>query len=566
MRLIENSEFLDDLQMKRTRILMSCILLALILPGGIGAAGATNSLFQRENSIQHVQHPLIYSPSSLSIPGSAPYVPTDIWKGYDFSPLYAQGINGSRTRIAIIDAYGDPSLSSDLSNFESLTLLPPATVHIYYPDGTPITTDSGWALETALDVEWAHAMAPAATIDLVVSTDSSLGNIYDAISYVANNLPTETALSMSFGLPESQYPITGSYTIAATHQLFLTITSHGTAPFASSGDNAVDTCCNVNYPASDPLVVAVGGTSLILNSTASYVSEASWSDSSAGSSIVFAKPSWQRGLGDSMRDIVDVSYDADPNTGVLVIQNGAEYEVGGTSTGSPQWAALATLASQASNGRFGAIASRLYSLSAYHDVTSGSDGYFSAGPGWDYPTGLGSPDATLLLGGLIQQPVPVDNSTLFEGLNITTTGKLIINDFNSTISGTVLVDANNSTNGTLEYARYYTLMDVKLLNQTLMEMTRFALIVPVDTFPLSVDISLIMQGSATHLTVSVTRRVDISGTATVNLIDVSIVEGEFNTTFGSSGYDPRADLEASGIISLIDVSLVDFYFNAPVFT
>ena len=234
------------------------------------------------------QHPLVYREASLSSPGSPPYVPADIRKAYDFTPLYSRGINGSGTRIAIIDAYGDPNLSSDLASFNSLTTLPTAQVNLYYPDGTPTQRNSGWAVETALDVEWAHAMAPGATIDNIVAFNSNTGSVFDAIAFVANNLRNETVLSMSFGQSESNYPTTGSYTVPNTHQLFVTITGHGTAAFASSGDSGAGSCCNVQYPASDPLVAAVGGTSLTLHATDSILGEAAWSGSTAGSSILFS--------------------------------------------------------------------------------------------------------------------------------------------------------------------------------------------------------------------------------------------------------------------------------------
>jgi len=154
------------------------------------------------------------------------------------------------------------------------------------------------------------------------------------------------------------------------------------------------------------LVVAVGGTSLILNSDSSYAGETAWSGSSAGSSVIFTKPSWQVGLGDSMRDIVDVSYDGDPNTGVLVVQGGKEFQVGGTSAGSPQWAALAALANQANTQSYGSLSPKLYKLTSYHDVTAGSNGFFSAKPGWDYPTGLGTPDANATVTSLAPTPLP----------------------------------------------------------------------------------------------------------------------------------------------------------------
>src|SRR5207237_7956930 len=92
-------------------------------------------------------------------------------------------------------------------------------------------------------------------------------------------------------------------------------------------------------------------------------------------------------------DSVDVSYDGDPSAGVLVVQGGIEYRVGGTSVGAPQWAGLIALASQANSQTYAAINAKLYTLTSYHDILTGSDGYFSSGSGWDYPTGLGTPDA-----------------------------------------------------------------------------------------------------------------------------------------------------------------------------
>jgi len=336
---------------------------------------------------------VIYRPASPTTLGAPPFTPLELRRAYNFEPLYLRGINGSGTRIAIVDAFGDPTLSSDLARFDAMTGLPNPTVNFFFPDGQPKRTSSSWAVETSLDVEWAHAIAPGATIDLVVAFDASLGSIFDGIAFVANSLPNETVLSMSFGLSESSYPTTGSFTIAATHQLFATITGHGTTPFASSGDSGATSCCNAQYPSSDPLVVAVGGTSLTLNSTAFYVAESAWSGSTAGSSIVYSKPAWQQGLGDSNRDTVDVSYDADPNTGVLVESGGKLFQVGGTSAGAPQWAALMALASQANSAKYGAAQPLLYKISSYHDITIGSDGFFAATKGWDYPTGLGSPNA-----------------------------------------------------------------------------------------------------------------------------------------------------------------------------
>src|SRR5712692_8778711 len=251
------------------RQLFAIVFIALLLPSILALVSPAVGT---EPTLPEVQHPLLYRPVSLSSPGVPPFVPADIRKAYDFLPLYSKGIQGNGTRIAIVDAFGDPTLSTDLSSFDSLTGLPTASVNIFYPDGVLKKPNSGWAVETALDVEWAHSIAPSATIDLVIALDSSIGHIFDGISFVATSLTNETVLSMSFGASESSYPTTGSLTIGATHQLFITITSHGTTPFASSGDAGAASCCNVQYPASDPLVVAVGGTSLTLNSNASYSS------------------------------------------------------------------------------------------------------------------------------------------------------------------------------------------------------------------------------------------------------------------------------------------------------
>lgn len=478
--------------------------------------------------------------------------------------MYGRGIKGNGTSIAIVDAYGDPQIGQDLHSFDSIAGLSAPTISIHYPDGVPTTTDANWAVETALDVEWAHAIAPAASIDIVVAFDATLPSIFDGINFVATQLPSETVLSMSFGLSESQFPTTGPYTIAAHHQLFTTISSHGTSSFASSGDNGASVCCDPSYPASDPLVIAVGGTSLYLDGTDNYAGEDTWSGSGAGSSTVFAKPSWQKGLGDPSRDIVDVSYDGDPATGFLVTEGGRQLQVGGTSAGSPQWAALTALASQATRTRYGSIAGKLYNLTSYHDVTTLSDGFFSAGTGWDYPTGLGTPDANQLIGNLIQPSVHFRASGLFQGLNITTTGSLQSNNITLTISGTVSVAAVNATTLVTVFTKNYTITNITLQNMTMGLMAHFLLSIPVSPYPVSDDFAVTVKGSRTTIQVDPTRRVNISGGGLVNINDVSIVIGDYNARIGGSRYNASADLAVTGIVGVTDVSIVDLYFNSPV--
>ncbi len=553
--------------MRRLVSIFLAVLLIFIAAGPhspFGAYLASGAV----TTLPEVQPPLVYRPLSLTTPGAPPYTPSEIRKAYNFAPLYLRGIKGNATRIAVIDAFGDPSLSTDLASFDSLTGLPPATLNFFFPDGVPKRPNSNWAVETSLDVEWAHAMAPAATIDLVVALDSSLGHIFDAIAFVASSLPDETILSMSFGLPESMYPSTGSFTIAATHQLFITITSHGTTPFASSGDSGASTCCNPQYPSSDPLVVAVGGTTLTLNPDASYASETAWSGSTAGSSVVFSKPSWQQLLGDSMRDTVDVAYDADLSTGVIVVQGNKLFAVGGTSAGAPQWAALTALASQANSIKYGSIASKLYKIFSYHDITTGSNGFFSATKGWDYPTGLGSPDANATVNSLAVAPdvaimgIGVSRSFAYAGVSSNPTQVNVTAANLGPLAETFNVSANaNSTiigTQTVTLAAGATATVIFGWNAQLLPKGNYTLSAHASTVPGEVNLANNALTSSTIFTVRLAG--DVNNDCVVNFLDLGKVGAAFLTTIGQAGYDPNADLNNDGMINFLDLGIVGANF------
>ncbi len=541
---------------------MVVFMLLILLP----IVSATNGIGNFQPGGPELTPHSIYRPLSTTNPGVPPFAPSDLWKAYNFLPLYSRGIKGNGTAIAIIDAFGNPSILSDLASFDSLTGLPPATVNQYFPLGVPKFRNTGWAVETSLDVEWAHAIAPAATIDLVIAPDSKLGSLFGAISFVASSLPSEVAVSMSFGLSESLYPTTGSFTISATHQLFATIVSHGTTPVASSGDSGASSCCNIQYPSSDPLVLAVGGTSLTLNSTASYVAESAWTGSTAGASIVFTKPSYQQGLGDSMRDTVDVSYDADPNSGVLVVEGGSLFQVGGTSAGAPQWAALIALTNQANGQKYGSVSDKLYKISNYHDVISGSDGFFSATKGWDYPTGLGTPNADGLTSALaLNILVNINSGVLFQGLQVGTAGSISVNPVVHNFTGTVTVTATNATTGIVVFSKTYNLLNISLMNQTSSFRAAFLLNIAVLPYPLSSDITVTLAGTTASAPVQVTRQIDIDGNGTVDISDASVVGNAWNTSIGSPNYNPRADLNASGKVDIVDVSIFGAYWRSTNF-
>jgi subtilase family serine protease len=288
-----------------------------------------------------------------------------------------------------------------------------------------------WSGEIALDVEWSHAIAPAATIDLVIAKSDQDPDILAAQQYVINNNLGDV-LSQSFGEPET---CMAPSTMTATEASFAKAAREGMTVFASSGDDgSAQTDCDndgnyfegVSYPAASPWVTSVGGTSLVASqATGNYESETVWNDdfgaSGGGYSTLFSKPLFQTFAQRShYRGVPDVAYNGDVNNGVLVAWSqgvaanvGSIYLFGGTSAGSPQWAAITALADQAAKHRLGFIDPSLYAIGAipatdryaFHDVTSGNnilDGTgvtagYSAAPGWDATTGLGTPDAAHLI-------------------------------------------------------------------------------------------------------------------------------------------------------------------------
>jgi subtilase family serine protease len=338
-------------------------------------------------------------------------------------------LDGTGQTITIVDAFDDPKLvNSTASNFSTSDLHvfdqkfglpdPPSFVKVGQTGGAPPTsTDStgGWESEEALDVEWAHAMAPKANIVLVETNSASDSDLYAGVDY-ARGRSGVSVVSMSFGRSESSGdPSLNSH--------FLTPSGHSGVTFvASSGDTGV-----VEYPATSPNVVAVGGTNLSLDASNNYSSEtgARWVDiknvtytGGGGISGFESQPAYQKGVvtqSTTKRTNPDVAYVA--GTGVAVCDsynNGAAtpwVSLAGTSVGAPQWSALIAMADQ---GR--ALAGLpaldgpsqtlplLYHLpsSAFHDITSGSNVNYTAGAGYDLVTGRGSPIASKVVAGLVQ--------------------------------------------------------------------------------------------------------------------------------------------------------------------
>ncbi len=397
----------------------------------------------------------------LSIPGSQCYDPYQMRTAYGVDSLISQGKDGTGKRIVILDAFDDPYLQSAFDTFNTYYGLPAQTIAQYYPGGQANTPyDPGWSEEMQLDVDWSHAIAPGAQIVLVHGASNSDDDLVAAANYaIDHNLGD--VISMSFG--ESDQCL-GSALTSKWHKAFVKATLKGITLFASSGDQgAAQPSCDGNSwiqstssPASDPLVTGVGGTELnatdfscLLSSCpvgwtpGSWISEIGWNEgdpygdfgnifgtgtlaSGGGYSSVWGNPYYQRPTlrHVKQRAVPDVAYNGAVLHGVLVYLNLPElptgfYRFGGTSAGSPQWAALTAIADQAAHHNYGFINAALYNIgessgsyaSSFHDITSGNNNAaefdvannevdipgYNAGTGWDAVTGLGSPQAGGLL-------------------------------------------------------------------------------------------------------------------------------------------------------------------------
>ncbi|WP_052639905.1 S53 family peptidase [Zavarzinella formosa] len=323
--------------------------------------------------------------------------PAEMRKAYGFDQLKDDGAGQT---IAIVVAYDDPNIASDLATFDqAFGLAAPPSFNKADVPGT--TVDAGWSGETALDVEWAHAVAPKANILLVEAQSASTNDLIAAVDY-ARQQAGVSVVSMSWGGSEFANE-------AAQEDLFTTPAGHTPVSFvaAAGDDGAAD---GAEWPASSPNVLAVGGTKLTLDSSGNYSTETGWSGSGGGYSEYLADPrSTSSPVG---RGVPDVAYDADPNSGFAVYDSVADSTgragwmvVGGTSAGSPQWAGLLALVNQqrADNGlaAISNVTDAIYKLPStdFHDITTGYNGY-SAGPGYDHVTGLGSPIANLLVNDL----------------------------------------------------------------------------------------------------------------------------------------------------------------------
>ena len=335
------------------------------------------------------------------------------FNGVDFGDVAATGAGQT---IAIVDAYSDADITSDLASFDShfgIAAPPSFTIENQtggntLPPPDPGTTGSNWNLETSIDVEWAHAIAPGANILLVQTNSNSYANFYTGVRTAAATSGV-SVVSMSWG--SSQY----SGETANDPSLVTPVGHQGVTFVACSGDSAY-----LWHPAVSPTVLGVGGTSLTLSQNIKYASESVWNDSygsgGAGVSTLEKEPAYQEAVQQTgYRQGPDVAYDAAEISDYDTYVDGTLENCYGTSCGAPQWAALIALADQGRemNG-LGTLDSSnlttgtmplLYDLydtpfydEAFHDITTGENtNGVAAGPGFDNATGLGTPQANFLI-------------------------------------------------------------------------------------------------------------------------------------------------------------------------
>ncbi|MGH3627697.1 MAG: S53 family peptidase [Sciscionella sp.] len=375
--------------------------------------------------------------------GQPCYSPQEIRRAYGLTGLLNRGDDGKGQTIVIIDSYGSPTVRSDLQRFDSDFGLPaPPSLKVISPLGTvPFdptdTVQLGWAEETSLDVQWAHALAPAAGIDVLTSPVAETEGVQGLPEFlkleryaVAHHLGN--VISQSWAATENTlFTRQGKALMTRFNHFYRSATRRGVTFLGSTGDsgsanpdlnNNTYPFPTVNFPATSPWVTAVGGTSLYADTKGNYQSEKVWNDgpgsaTGGGVSQYTREPFYQRLLPRAdqkllrgHRAVPDIAFNADPATGVLVhlgflggARNGY-YIFGGTSEGSPAWAGIVADLDQLAHAPLGFLNPAIYALGAghalypnlLHDITVGDNAQppiagYSATAGWDATTGWGTP-------------------------------------------------------------------------------------------------------------------------------------------------------------------------------
>jgi kumamolisin len=347
-------------------------------------------------------------------PASTTFTPPQVAALYGFPT----GVTGAGQTVGIIELGGGFSTTDLATYFASINVTEPKITAVSVDGGTnsPGAAADG---EVMLDIEVVGSIAPGANIAVYFAPNTDQGFIDAVTDAVHDTTNTPSIISISWGGPEDSWTAQSQTALNAAIQdaasLGITVTVAAGDNGSSDGESGG---LHVDFPSSSPYALACGGTKLT-GSGSSIASEVVWNETAAnegatggGISAVFALPTYQQSAGVPAlptnnfvgRGVPDVSGNADPATGYQILVDGQNEVVGGTSAVAPLWAALVALLNQQLGKNLGFINPTLYSLGegVFHDITSGNNddsklGHYSAGPGWDACSGLGSPDAAALL-------------------------------------------------------------------------------------------------------------------------------------------------------------------------
>lgn len=376
-------------------------------------------------------------PRRLSHHNGSPngFWPQEVASVYDLQSLYDSGWNGSGQTVALVEFAGYSE--ADIATYDSQFAISPGPLQrIQVGEGASLGDGQN---ECELDIEMVHAVAPAATTLVYEAPNGQLGDVSIWNQIVSDN--RAQVISTSWGQSEQREPLGVE---RATNLVLEEAAAQGQGTYAASGDGgAYDVSGGkkqlaVDFPASDPWVTGAGGTSLHVHADGAYGSESAWSQrngdhgpagSGGGLSTVFPRPSYQSGLGvlnrysNGMRQVPDVSANADPNTGYAIYTVDKDnspgwVQVGGTSAAAPLWGSFMLLVNESIGQRTGFMNPTFYALERataafpskpFHDITNGDNLYYLATTGWDFATGWGSFDASALLTDLRSTggPLPV---------------------------------------------------------------------------------------------------------------------------------------------------------------
>jgi kumamolisin len=359
--------------------------------------------------IQRHKHSRLLNATPAAVGSNQPpFTPSQILAAYNAG---GATVNGAGQTIGIvIDAFPK---STDLTSFWSRCGISQSLSNMQFVQvGGSLPAASG---EETLDSEWTSGIASGAKVRIYASGDLSDINLDQCYQKILDDLPTNPGLrqiSLSYGIGELDESVSQMQSDA---QYFASMAANGVTVFVSSGDGGSSPDSNgghngptqVENPAADPSVTAVGGTSIFLNSSGTMSSESAWYDGGGGVSTIFSRPTWQTGAGvtsGTKRLVPDVAAPADPSTGALVILNGTQHQYGGTSWSAPIWAGLCALINQARANAgmptVGLLGPKIYPLlggANFSDITTGNNGGYSAGSGFDLCTGVGTPKVAALV-------------------------------------------------------------------------------------------------------------------------------------------------------------------------